>query len=118
MESNSKVYLDGLNGIRAIAAMAVVISHITLHLADFKLNPYIFGRLADGSPRGLLLAGYGVNMFFALSGFLITYLLLLEKEKQNKYPFFLRAQGFKNLASLLSVYHYLPYSYVLCRLKS
>ncbi len=84
MESNSKVYLDGLNGIRAIAAMAVVISHITLHLADFKLNPYIFGRLADGSPRGLLLAGYGVNMFFALSGFLITYLLLLEKEKKGK----------------------------------
>jgi peptidoglycan/LPS O-acetylase OafA/YrhL len=77
---NIKMHLEGLNGIRAIAAIAVVISHITLSLELFGLNPTIFGTSDDGKPRGLLLASYGVNMFFVLSGFLISYLLLLEKE--------------------------------------
>ncbi len=90
LENRKSIYLDGLNGIRAIAAIGVVISHITLRLSDFKLNPYIFGTAADGSPKGLLLAGNAVSMFFSLSGFLITYLLLLEKEERGKIniPFF------------------------------
>ena len=75
------IYLPGLNGIRAIAALAVVIAHITLNFKDFGLDPYIFGAYDDGNPRTLDLAGYGVSMFFALSGFLITYLLCKEKEK-------------------------------------
>ncbi len=78
---NSKVvYFPGLNGLRAIAAIAVVISHITLSLKDFNLSPYIFGSFKDGQPIGLLLAGYGVSIFFVLSGFLITYLLQTEKD--------------------------------------
>lgn len=74
------VYFPGLNGIRAIAAIAVVISHITLNLNEFDLNPHLFGTFLDGNPKGLSLAGYGVSMFFVLSGFLITYLLVVEKE--------------------------------------
>jgi peptidoglycan/LPS O-acetylase OafA/YrhL len=77
------LHLKGLNGLRAIAAMAVVISHITLALESFNLYPYIFGQNADGSPKGLDMAGFGVSIFFSLSGFLITYLLLLEKEKDQ-----------------------------------
>jgi len=86
------IYLPGLNGIRAIAAIAVVISHITLSLKDFGLNPHIFGTYSDGNPRTLDLAGYGVSMFFALSGFLITYLLFKEKEinQVNIKKFYLR----------------------------
>jgi peptidoglycan/LPS O-acetylase OafA/YrhL len=84
LENKRALHLDGLNGIRAIAAIAVVISHVTQHLANFNLDPYIFGKMPDGSPRGLLLAGGGVSMFFSLSGFLITYLLLLEKAERNK----------------------------------
>lgn len=80
----SKVlHLRGLNGLRAIAAMAVVISHITLDLSSFGLIDTIFGADANGNAKGLLLASYGVSIFFALSGFLITYLLLLEKEKTS-----------------------------------
>lgn len=78
--SSKTVYLPGLNGLRAIAAMAVVISHITLGLGEFGLNNKIFGIDSDGNARGLLLAGYGVTIFFTLSGFLITFLLLKEKE--------------------------------------
>jgi len=76
------IYFPGLNGLRSISAMAVVISHITLSLKELGLDPFIFGSFDDGSPRGLLLAGYGVSIFFVISGFLITYLLLVEKEIQ------------------------------------
>jgi peptidoglycan/LPS O-acetylase OafA/YrhL len=78
--SNKVIHLPGLNGLRAIAAMGVVVSHITLGLGYFGLNPGLFGKDKEGQPIGLLLAGFGVSIFFALSGFLITYLLLREKE--------------------------------------
>lgn len=76
------VHLDGLNGIRAIAALAVVVAHTTIALGEFGLDPYLFGRNPDGGPAGIMLAQYGVTMFFCLSGFLIGYLLLLEKDNQ------------------------------------
>lgn len=68
---SAKIFLPGLNGIRAIAAMAVVVSHINNRLDYYGL-----------AKRELLdLAGFGVTMFFTLSGFLITYLLLIELQK-------------------------------------
>lgn len=89
---NHNIYFSGLNGIRAIASIAVVISHITLALGTFGLDPFVFGKAKDGTPKGLLLAGYGVTMFFVLSGFLITYLLQVEKQKNdiNIYKFYMR----------------------------
>ena len=77
------IYFPGLNGIRAIAAMAVVASHTTQRLDEFGLDKFIFGIDADGSPKLVDLAGFGVTAFFALSGFLITYLLLKERESQS-----------------------------------
>jgi len=68
---NERIYLPGLNGIRAIAALAVVFSHINNRLDYFKLPK---NKLLD-------LANFGVTIFFTLSGFLISYLLLKEKEK-------------------------------------
>jgi peptidoglycan/LPS O-acetylase OafA/YrhL len=66
-------HLDGLNGLRFIAAFFVLIAHahesvIKLGLARPLAPPFVFfdrGRAA-------------VDFFFTLSGFLITYLLLLE----------------------------------------
>lgn len=75
------LHLAGLNGLRAIAALAVVVSHTTMCLAAFGLDPYILGVGYGGAPKGLDLAGFGVSIFFALSGFLITFLLLLESQK-------------------------------------
>lgn len=76
----NRVHFSGLNGIRAIVALAVVFSHTTMGLKEFGLNQFIFGQYADGNPKATQLAGFGVTMFFALSGFLITYLLLEENK--------------------------------------
>jgi len=68
------VYLRGLDGLRAIAACGVMISHA------FKELP----RFAGHAPHhSLELGRQGVTMFFALSGFLITYLLLEEREREG-----------------------------------
>jgi peptidoglycan/LPS O-acetylase OafA/YrhL len=72
LETNSPIYFKGLNGVRAIASSIVVVSHIDQ-----------FSRLFNFKMTGLLHAmqGYAVDMFFVLSGFLITYLLFVEKKK-------------------------------------
>jgi peptidoglycan/LPS O-acetylase OafA/YrhL len=72
------IHFPGLNGLRALAALAVIFSHTTIHLNDFGLNNFIFGVNLDGNPKTTGLAGFGVSIFFTLSGFLITYLLLEE----------------------------------------
>lgn len=74
-----RIHFSGLNGLRAIAALAVVFSHTTQRLGEFGLDKFIFGQYADGNPKATLLAGFGVSIFFTLSGFLITYLLIEEK---------------------------------------
>lgn len=86
------LYLSGLNGIRAIAALAVVISHTTQALDAYGLDKFLFGKFSDGNPMGLLLGGYGVSIFFVLSGFLITYLLQEEhlKSKIDVKKFYIR----------------------------
>lgn len=71
MQNKTSIYLSGLNGIRAIAAISVIISHIGLNLNSYQIS----------NVGGYALASFGVTMFFALSGFLITYLLLSEKAK-------------------------------------
>ena len=79
-EKKTYVYFENLDGVRAIAAWLVVISHIELHKIAIGLQPieWVHSRLV----------GYvGVTIFFALSGFLITYLLLAEKENFKKINF-------------------------------
>src|SRR5690606_24795997 len=71
MIGKDRIYLPGLNGIRAIAAFAVVISHTNGRLGEFGLSKLPYWDLA----------GFGVTIFFTLSGFLITYLLLKERAK-------------------------------------
>jgi peptidoglycan/LPS O-acetylase OafA/YrhL len=74
------IHLSGLNGIRAIAALAVVFNHVTWALPDFGLDRYVLGKLPAGLAKGMSLGNFGVSIFFGLSGFLITFLLLEEKK--------------------------------------
>lgn len=71
--NKSVVYLPGLNGLRAIAALSVVFSHISIQAKILGLTKF----------GGWGFATHGVTLFFTISGFLITYLLLLEKEQKR-----------------------------------
>jgi peptidoglycan/LPS O-acetylase OafA/YrhL len=75
-----KVHLKGLNGLRAIAAIGVLIGHIIGETNQFNLSPHLLGTDKFNNPVIYYFADFSVSIFFALSGFLITYLLLLEKE--------------------------------------
>lgn len=66
-----KIYFKGLNGIRAIASLIVLLWHTDQFSYLFNINS--IGIHENG------MANYAVNMFFVLSGFLITFLLLIEK---------------------------------------
>lgn len=75
-------FFTGLNELRAIAAFGVLVHHIELFknrdqlasLFDYGIVKHFIGALGKNC----------VYLFFVLSGFLITYLLLKEKEKNHQ----------------------------------
>ncbi|MFC5411818.1 acyltransferase family protein [Larkinella bovis] len=67
------VYFPNLNGLRFIAALLVIVHHIEQIKLIFKVENYWHLPFVD------LIGKLGVVLFFVLSGFLITYLLLQEK---------------------------------------
>jgi peptidoglycan/LPS O-acetylase OafA/YrhL len=74
--TSQKIY--GLDGLRFFSFVAVIINHVYdyLHYYGYTIN----------KPGWLKAAGiYGVEYFFAGSGFLITYMLLAEKEKTGRF---------------------------------
>lgn len=76
MQKNS-LYFPNLNGLRFIAAFLVVIHHIEQNKSIFNLPNYW------DVPAINLMGKLGVVLFFVLSGYLITYLLLKEKAETN-----------------------------------
>jgi peptidoglycan/LPS O-acetylase OafA/YrhL len=71
----SKIYFPNLNGLRFIAALLVVIHHVEqfrkiLGRPNYFDNPFI-----------KITGKIGVILFFVLSGFLITYLLIKEQQE-------------------------------------
>ena len=66
----NKKFFENLDGIRAISIIAVIWHHAAEHSTQFKLH-----LLEQGN--------HGVTLFFVLSGFLITTLLLREKKRTN-----------------------------------
>jgi len=75
VRGRSAVYLPGLNGLRFVAAFAVLVAHVE-YLKHVLGYPDIWGW-----PIFPSMATRGVSLFFVLSGFLITFLLLTEYRK-------------------------------------
>jgi len=73
--SKEKIYFPNLNGIRFIAAFLVIIHHIEQYKSLKGLSNY-WGVI----PFIEIIGRLGVTLFFVLSGFLITYLLLSEEK--------------------------------------
>jgi len=67
-----KLYLPGLLGLRFIAAFTVYFAHLQQAMSWVRLPPFPI-------QHSTTMANDGVTLFFVLSGFLITYLLLTEK---------------------------------------
>lgn len=86
MEQN-RTFLPNLNGLRFIGALAVLVFHV------FTLEREIWGDFTSSSTFQLISkvaskGHHGVGLFFVLSGFLITHLLLKEiKENGSIQPF-------------------------------
>lgn len=72
-KTSNTVYFPNLNGVRFIAAFSVLIHHIEQVKQVFKVPNFYDNHLIKNMGK------LGVGLFFVLSGFLITYLLLNEK---------------------------------------
>jgi peptidoglycan/LPS O-acetylase OafA/YrhL len=75
MTGKGGVWFPGLNGLRFFAAMAVACSHVEL-MKQYHGLPNSYDK-----PAVYELGRLSVTLFFVLSGYLITYLLLVEKQR-------------------------------------
>ncbi|MDB2657553.1 hypothetical protein N9Y60_05785 [Crocinitomicaceae bacterium] len=100
----SHPYFENLNGLRAIGALSVFVFH------SFLLGNEIWGDFYQSKYFQIAVqvfskGNYGVSLFFVLSGFLITYLLLHEAKSKGAigvFGFFMRlimqrAKGLKRI---------------------
>jgi peptidoglycan/LPS O-acetylase OafA/YrhL len=92
MEKNR---LPSLDGLRAVSIALVVVCHVVRALAEGRKLPYGAGMLRDWG-------SVGVTMFFAISGFLITTLLVAEQRDRGVIS--LRAFYFRRAFRILPAY--------------
>ena len=93
-----KIQFPGLNGVRFIAALLVIIDHTEL----FK--SYLGYPTLWANSYSAYLGAFGVSIFFVLSGFLITYLLL---EEQQEGPIRIRHFYLRRILRIWPIYYLL-----------
>jgi len=82
LNTSKSFYFQNLDGLRAIAALCVIFAHMAYwfkYPSNAFYESYKYITSMDGVAGRM-----GVVFFFILSGFLITYLLFLEEEKNGK----------------------------------
>jgi peptidoglycan/LPS O-acetylase OafA/YrhL len=81
MEKSNRTYFENIDGLRALAAIAVILTHLSYFIQPSNfLETILKGIISVGGMGGKL----GVIFFFILSGFLITYLLFEERFKKGE----------------------------------
>jgi len=78
LKQGNRIYFKGLDGLRAIGALSVVLGHIELSKKSIDVSNLMDIPFYKNTSGHL-----GVILFFVLSGFLISYLLFKEKEETN-----------------------------------
>ena len=91
-----KIQFPGLNGVRFIAALLVIVDHTEL----FK--SYLGYPTLWANSYSAYLGAFGVSIFFVLSGFLITYLLL---EEQQEAPIRIRHFYLRRILRIWPLYY-------------
>ncbi len=85
-EKPTKVHFNNLDVLRVIAALLVVFGHGIEGYMGWIGTPDFVNKLGDNRiyfDNFITNTGLGVNLFFIISGFLITYLLVVEKQQYN-----------------------------------
>lgn len=85
-EKSTKVHFNNLDVLRVIAALLVVFGHGMEGYLGWLGTPKFMNNLGDNLiyfDNFIANTGLGVNLFFIISGFLITYLLVVEKQQCN-----------------------------------
>jgi peptidoglycan/LPS O-acetylase OafA/YrhL len=70
-------HLHGLDGLRAVACLAVFVDHLEQY-AEWFAMPHHYGKWLQALGR------QGVELFFVLSGYLITYRMFLERGARGR----------------------------------
>lgn len=101
-------HIPELDGIRGIAAVAVFFHHLSYTSIQPGFWNSAIGAIYSASRYG----AFGVDLFFVLSGYLITSLLLQDRESDNYYYNFYWKRALRilpiYLLSLLAVWIWIP----------
>ena len=80
MTQKTTVFFPNLDGLRFVAFFLVFLAHCFFTSDPVLSSETVYQAVIFVSSKGI----FGVNFFFVLSGFLITYLLLVEKRENGK----------------------------------
>lgn len=107
-------HVPALDGIRALAIGLVLFQHLTIITPDLIIGTGIDAAFARGIAFAANLGWTGVDLFFVLSGFLITSILIATRDRPDYFKRFYVRRAFRILPLFLIIavisFVIIPYS--------